>query len=259
MAYMNGLPASTDDLKTLALTNYGHFTSMRVDDGRVRGLSLHMARLSRDSREVFDTELDTEYVLYLAHKAAAQLTGSYVMRITVFDPTLEMGHPGIKADPKILITSRPAAALPLQPLRIQSFHYVRGIPQVKHVSIMGALTCRRKAQINGYDDAVFMNSEGLVTEGATWNIGFIDGDRVIWPKGDILPGVTTALLADVYSPAFTAHVNIAEVHGMDAAFATNTSIGVRPIIAIDGHEFTDRHPLLKLLGEKYQEIRGEDL
>ena len=30
MAALNGLPATTQDLERLALTNYGHFTSMRV-------------------------------------------------------------------------------------------------------------------------------------------------------------------------------------------------------------------------------------
>ena len=50
---MNGVPADLDQIKALALINYGHFTSMRVDDQRVRGLSLHLERLMRDCRRVF--------------------------------------------------------------------------------------------------------------------------------------------------------------------------------------------------------------
>ena len=45
MATLNGKPVTSDALLTLALTNYAHFTSMRVDDQRVRGLALHMDRL----------------------------------------------------------------------------------------------------------------------------------------------------------------------------------------------------------------------
>jgi branched-subunit amino acid aminotransferase/4-amino-4-deoxychorismate lyase len=133
MAELNGTPISVSDLKALALTNFGHFTSMRVDDGCVRGLSLHMSRLSRDSREVFDADLDLDYVRHLVRKVATASTGSFVIRVTVFDPALEMGHPGVKAEPKILVTTRSASTTPLDPLRVQSARYSRDLPKVKHV------------------------------------------------------------------------------------------------------------------------------
>jgi branched-subunit amino acid aminotransferase/4-amino-4-deoxychorismate lyase len=259
MAELNGRPISVDDLKALALTNYGHFTSMRVDDGRVRGLSLHMDRLSRDCRIVFEADLDCEYVLYLIRKVAADLAGPFVIRVTIFDPKLEMGHLGVKAEPKILVTSRSAGALDLPPLRVQSVRYMRDMPQVKHVGLMGSLRCRRAAQLNGYDDAVFVDSNNSVTEGVTWNIGFFDGARVIWPQGDILPGITAALLNAVHSPSAAARVNVAEIHGMVAAFAMNTSIGVRPISAIDGHEFEAGHSVISTLRDEYAAVEGERL
>ncbi len=259
MAELNGTPISVDDLKVLALTNYGHFTSMRVDDGRVRGLSLHMARLSRDCRTVFEADLDLDYVLHLIRRVAANLTGSFVIRASVFDPALEMGHPGIKAEPKILVTSRSAAASPLAPLRVQSAQYSRDLPLVKHVGLMGSIRCRRIAQLNGYDDAIFVDSNNSVTEGVTWNVGFFDGSRVVWPQGDILPGVTMALLNEAHALSVTARINLAEIHGMIAAFATNTSIGVRPISAIDGHEFDDSHSILRLLQEEYDAVEAEKL
>jgi branched-subunit amino acid aminotransferase/4-amino-4-deoxychorismate lyase len=259
MAELNGTPISIEELKALALTNYGHFTSMRVDDGRVRGLALHMARLSRDSQTVFDTDLDLDYVLHLVRKVAANLTGSFVIRVTVFDPALEMGHPGVKAEPKILVTSRSAASLPLAPLRVQSALYARDLPQVKHVGLMGSLQCRRFAQLSGYDDAIFVDANGFVTEGVTWNVGFFDGSRVVWPQGDILPGVTMALVDAAHAQSITARVNLAEIHGMVAAFATNTSIGVRPISAINGHIFDDNHAILSLLQDEYASVEGEQL
>ncbi len=51
---LNGEVPTIDQVKTLALTNYGHFTSMLAEDGGVRGLSLHMQRLTRDCRLLFD-------------------------------------------------------------------------------------------------------------------------------------------------------------------------------------------------------------
>ena len=71
MAELNGVPASLDEVRSLALTNYGHFTTMRVEDQRVRGLGLHMQRLVRDCREVFDTDLEPDHVRQFVRHALA--------------------------------------------------------------------------------------------------------------------------------------------------------------------------------------------
>ncbi|MFF5160716.1 hypothetical protein ACFY3N_31620 [Streptomyces sp. NPDC000348] len=93
MAELNGRPVTPDALLTLALTNYGHFTSMRVDNQRVRGLGLHMERLVKDCRVVTGAELDPERVLGYVRQATSDLTGSFVVRVTVFDPAVTMGRP----------------------------------------------------------------------------------------------------------------------------------------------------------------------
>ena len=38
LAFLDGRPASADDLRALALANYGHFTSMQVRGRAVKGL-----------------------------------------------------------------------------------------------------------------------------------------------------------------------------------------------------------------------------
>ncbi|MEV0730501.1 hypothetical protein [Polymorphospora sp. NPDC050346] len=35
---LDGVSVTVDDLSVLALVNYGHFTSMRIEGNRVRGL-----------------------------------------------------------------------------------------------------------------------------------------------------------------------------------------------------------------------------
>lgn len=66
---LNGVPPTVDQITVLALTNYGHFTTMLVDDNRVRGLSLHLDRLARDCRELFDTTLELDRVRDLVRHA----------------------------------------------------------------------------------------------------------------------------------------------------------------------------------------------
>ncbi|MBB5998620.1 aminotransferase class IV family protein [Streptomonospora salina] len=259
MAQLNGAPATLSELQTLALVNYGHFTSMRVDDQHVRGLSHHLDRLVKDCRKVFGAELDRERVQRFVREAVADEGGPFVVRVTIFDPALEMGHPGSDAEPHVLVTTRPAAALPPSPMRAQSAVYTRDMPLVKHIGLFGQLRHRRTAQRSGFDDAVFTDSSGFVSEGATWNIAFFDGENVVWPDAEVLPGVTMRLLQQVHEQTITAPVNLTNLDGIQAAFATNTSVGVRPVTAIDGTEFPSDHPVFTELRKEYEEIPPERL
>ncbi|MFD3330143.1 aminotransferase class IV family protein [Streptomyces sp. NPDC058701] len=260
MAELNGSPVSLEDLQTLALTNYGHFTSMRVDDGVIRGLSLHMERLVRDSRLVFGAELDPEKVLGYVRQAVAHQSGSFNIRITVFDPALEMGHPGVEAHPQVLVTSRPTGAMPPPPLKAKTFSFSRDLAVVKHMGLFGQLHLRRKAQLAGYDDAIFVESDGRVSEGGTWNLGFVDeAGTVVWPDAPVLPGVTMQLLQQAHEQTTTAPVTLADLPRMRAAFATNTSIGVRSISKIDAVEFDSDDPVLDTLRKAYAGLPDERL
>ncbi|GLU47601.1 aminotransferase class IV family protein [Nocardiopsis ansamitocini] len=255
MAQLNGKPVEADQLARLALTNYGHFTSMRVDNGRVRGLALHLERLGRDCRELFGAELDPEYVRGLARQAVPA-TGSVTVRVTVFDPGLDLGHPASAHDPHVLVTSRPAAELPLAPLRVRSTAYVRDVPSVKSVALFGTLHHRRAAQRAGFDDALFVDGRGRVVEGGTWNIGFFDGRRVVWPKADCLDGVTMRLLKEAHDHV-TIPVEAAGIADMRAAFATNAAVGVRAVGGIDATGLPDTHPVIDRLRRSYLEVPAD--
>jgi len=258
VAELNGIPADLDQLTALALTNYGHFTSMRVDDQRVRGLSLHLERLLRDCRRVFDAELDPDRIRHLLRHALTDLSRSVVVRVTVFDPTLELGHLGADAEPQVLITTRPAAQTPLPALRLQSALYCRDMPEVKHVGLFGSLQRRRIAQRNGFDDVLFIDADTTICETCTSNVGFLDGDRIIWPQADRLPGVTMRLISQAHDgPTTTAPITLGQLADVDAVFATNAATGIRPISTIDDVPWPDEHPALGVLRKEYASLPAE--
>ncbi|GAB7032576.1 aminotransferase class IV family protein [Streptomyces platensis subsp. malvinus] len=259
MALLNGHPADPDALRTLALTNYGHFTSMRVDEQHVRGLTRHLERLVRDCRTVFGADLDPGLVRRYVREAVGDKPGAFVVRVTILDPGLDMGRPADANDPHVLVTHRPAGALPLPPLRVKTVRYQRDVAQVKHTGLFGALHHRRAAQLAGFDDALFVGPDGLVSEGGTWNVGFIDAHgNVVWPKADVLPGVTMTLLQELHTYS-AAPVPSEHLPQMQAAFATNTTIGVRAISAIDETQLPTEHPALVELRESFLALRGEQL
>lgn len=259
MVTLNGNPVSADDLLPLALTNLGHFTSMRVDaDGRVRGLSRHLERLVKDCGIVWGAELDTGRVRDCVRQGLDGRSGPCTVRVTVYDPGVDLGRPADAGQPHIMVSVRGAgAAFPVQPLRVQGVPYERDLPEVKHVGLFGSLYARRTAQLAGFDDALFVGRDGLVSEGSTWNVGFVDtAGTVIWPQAPVLPGVTMALLQQ-HGEHRIADVTLTRAKAMAAAFATNTSIGVRSLAAIDGTELPVEHPVLEILRETYRSIPGE--
>ncbi|MEV4575415.1 aminotransferase class IV family protein [Nonomuraea jabiensis] len=253
MAELNGSTASLKDLKALALTNFGHFTSMRVEEGGVRGLGLHMARIKRDSQLLFDASPEEgsvrEYIRRMVGKS-----GIYDVRVTIFDPNLELGTPGKKAEPHVLVTTRESGNLPLPPLSVRSTSYAREMPAIKHAALFGTLWHRRAAQLNGFNDALFVDSQSVISEGATWNVGFFDGDNVIWPSADVLEGVTMVLLKGVHKKTTSSQVCLSDLQHMEAAFATNAAIGVRAIKLIDDVAFPGEHPIIDTLREEYSQI-----
>jgi len=255
---LNGAPITRDQLTALALINYGHYTSMRVDDLRTRGLSLHLHRLMEDCRRIFDAQLDPDWVRRLVRQALAEAPRSVVVRATVFDPELQLARIGADAAPHLLVTTRPAALPSVPALRLESTQYCRELPAVKHVGLFGSLQRRRLAQRNGFDDVLFTGAGAEISEAATANVGVIAGDRIIWPQAPCLAGVTMRLISRVLGErAGTAPVTLTELAGVDAVIATSAVSGIRPVVAIDGIRFPTEHPMIDTLRNRYAEIPPE--
>jgi branched-subunit amino acid aminotransferase/4-amino-4-deoxychorismate lyase len=259
---LDGNPIAPTDAIALGLTNFGHFTSMVVEDQRVKGLDLHLSRLAHDCDAVFGTPLDAEHVRQLVRHATAAVDRPVVVRVTVFDPQLEVGHPGGSVTPRVLVTSRPAPSVPPPPLNLRSVEYVRELAGVKHVGLFGPLHHRRRSQLAGYDDVLFTDPTGQISEGATWNICFFDGSVLHWPKAEHLPGVAMRLIRAISlpgKPSAEAPIDVPHAQAMRAAFATNAVVGVRPVRSIDDVELPGDPGLLAELREAYAAIPGTQL
>jgi branched-subunit amino acid aminotransferase/4-amino-4-deoxychorismate lyase len=257
MAELNGRPATVTELETLALANFGHFTSMRVDDGTVRGLALHMERLVRDCQKVFAADLDAGSVLDYVRHATRGRVGSYTVRVTIFDPKIDLGNVGDQVEPQVLVTIRSAGAMPSPPLTIKTYPFTRDTAEVKHIGLFGQLRCRRAAKLAGFDDAIFTEADGRLSEGATWNLGFVrDEGEVIWPDAPVLPGVTMQLLQQEHAHT-VGPVKLTDLGEMRAAFATNTSIGVRAIRRINDIDLPTDNPTCSTLQKIYADLPGD--
>lgn len=257
---LDGAPADESTLETLALTNFGHFTSMRVENGEVKGLALHLGRLRRDCRLIFGADLDTERVREHMRQAVAGRSEPLALRVTVFDPALGLTRITGPADPHVLVSARPARSGPWAAFTAKTFQYSRDTAVVKHTGLFSQFHYRRQATLVGFDDAIFVERDARVSEGATWNLGFVRRDgRIVWPDAPVLPGVTMLLLQRAVPASETAVVSFGVINEMRAAFATNSGFGVRAISRIDAFYYAENDPAISALQEAYDAIPGDVL
>lgn len=237
VACLNGQPASADDLRSLAVANYGHFTSMQVRKRAVRGLDLHLNRLREATRELFGVELDAAQALDAMRATLDAAGDDCSLRVTVFSRKFDYRKPNESVPVDVLTsTSPPASGTPV-PIRVKSFEFVRPLPHIKHVGTFPLFHYRRQALAAGFDDALFVDGEGRVVEGSVWNAGFWDGQDMVWPQGPALRGTMERLLQlgldELGIPQRTGPVRLDETAGFAGAFAVNAT-GIVPFASIDG-------------------------
>ncbi|MEP7042137.1 MAG: aminotransferase class IV family protein [Dokdonella sp.] len=250
-AEINGSIATIDAVRTPALVNYGHFTSMQVQDGCVRGLDLHLQRLQRSTQELFGEALDIAQTRAWMRQIIDGDIRPMSLRVNVFSRSLNRDRPLEPARPDVLVTTSAARSLPRTPLRVGSVHYQREQPHLKHVGTFGLFQQKRLAQARGFDDALFVDACGAVAEGSIWNIGFLDDSGIVWPDAPALPGISMLLLQqglrDSNVASVTRYVDIDEIDRFRGAFFTNSSCAVMPIACIDAIEFAIDADALALL------------
>jgi len=261
--YLDGQLASAGDLATLAQGNYGHFSSMQVRGGAVQGLALHLDRLQSATTELFDAPLPPDRVRSaLAHVAALHPDCS--LRITVHARRFDLRQPRQVLEPDVLAWVGPAAQPRSGHLRVRSVEFQRALPHIKHVGTFPLFHQRRQAIRAGYDDALFVDGAGRISEGSFWNVGFWDGGTVVWPEAPALRGTTEQLLQAGLREAGLAQcsreLGLEEAGRMTAAFACNAG-GVAGIASLDGVDYPGTDGLMPLLAEAlatrpWEPVRG---
>src|SRR5690606_29986522 len=134
---LNGRLASAEELRHPVLTNFGHFSSMKVRDGCVQGLHLHLERLAQATLELFGTALDLQQVRGWMRQALAGAPTTATLRVNVFARGLDRSRLDRVVDPDVLVTTSPASAAPPRPMRVRSAAYHRDAPHIKHVGTFG--------------------------------------------------------------------------------------------------------------------------
>jgi len=238
---VDGEPGSEGDLTYLALANYGAYTSFRVEQGGVRGLDLHLARLEASALELFGEAVGEAWLRELM-RAAVEGQGDCWLRVSLFSPEVWPRTPSWTGRPKVMTSvSPPPPPLAENGLRLQVQTYGREAAHLKHTANFGLIRARRLARAAGFDDVLFADEAGRISEGSLWNIAFVRGGEVIWPEAPMLTGVTLTLLQRGLEargvPGRVGPVRLEDLSRFDGAFICNSATPACPVASIDDRMF----------------------
>jgi branched-subunit amino acid aminotransferase/4-amino-4-deoxychorismate lyase len=247
---IDGESASTDDLVYLATVNYGAFTSFRVEGGKVRGLDRHLVRLDASAVALFGAPVGEGRLRELIRLAVAGRDACW-LRVSLFSPEILARVPSRRGAPKVMTIVSPPASPLAEALRVMIQAHARHLPEIKHTATLDLIHARRIAREAGFDDALFADGDGVISEGTTWNIGFVKGDRVTWPRAPMLAGVTQSLIEDgltgIGLSAETRPVRLSDLANFDHAFFCNSTTPAGVVAAVGDHAFSGDPVLIERL------------
>jgi branched-subunit amino acid aminotransferase/4-amino-4-deoxychorismate lyase len=130
------------------------------------------------------------------------------------------------------------------------------MPHLKHVGGFGLTLRQRQAVAAGYDGAVFADRHGQVSEATIWNVGFFDGDGVVWPNTPALRGISQILIDEGLARLGVAvryqSVPVERLGAFRAAFLSNSNTYGRPLSAIGAQSFAVDPEVTSLIRRAYE-------
>ncbi|MEV0274493.1 aminotransferase class IV [Hamadaea sp. NPDC050747] len=247
---IDGAAPTPAQLQTLALAPYGHFTAMQVRDGRVRGLELHLDRLTQANAEMFDAGLDGDHVRALIRHALGDLADASV-RVLIFGE-----QPG---DPvTTVVTVRPPFHSPAT-TSLLPVDYSRTVAHLKRTNDFGQAYWGRHAARAGFGDALLVTPGGAVAEAGIANVGFWDGARIVWPEAPMLRGITLQVVQPRLAPPQLHQViRLTQCTDFTSAFVTN-SRGISAVTRIGDHEYAVDAELMRELHRAYESAPADPI
>ncbi|MBP7110983.1 MAG: branched-chain amino acid transaminase [Firmicutes bacterium] len=105
---------------------------------------------------------------------------------------------------------------------------------------INAAYAKSEAQDNGYDEAIFMNRDGHVSEGSAENLFIVRGGKLVTPSvsSHILEGITRATLMELAKnemgiECIERTVDRSELYICEEAFICGTGAELAPIVSVD--------------------------
>ena len=228
----------------------GFFETIKVVNGKPQFLKQHIDRLMRGVR-VAGIKAPGIYSHILDEIASLPIQGNNTISLTVSD---------VPSGYKLTVTAEVRMHNPYaeRGLRVGLVDAIRDkynpLTRMKSCNYLLNLLVHQRANESGWDEVLFLNQEGNVTEGTFTNFFFIKGEEVITapPSEGLLPGVFRGALIDALETAGVPVIERPisyhrEIETMDGAFVTNSLIPIERVSSIGNKDFGETETYMRVL------------
>jgi D-alanine transaminase len=225
--------------------------------GRLIDRDLHLARMDRSLRELRIAPPMTHAALLAVLEEVARRnrleTGLIYMQVTRGVAARLHPFPAADTPPSLVVTMRPAAPFPSTiegwhgtAITLKDQRWARC--DIKSVSLLPNILAKQAAREAGAYEAILVDAQGMVTEGASTSVFIVDAHGVLRSRAlshAILPGCTRAAMLTELGSNITFSeqaFSVAELKAAREVFITAATNFVKPIIEVDGAPVGDGTP-----------------
>ncbi|MCG7550665.1 aminotransferase class IV family protein [Pseudoalteromonas sp. Of7M-16] len=261
--FINGRRQPNSETNPLAFAGFAHFSAMQVRNGKVKGVDLHLERLRLASRTLFGKSLNDAQLLSYIREAITNSSDDCSLTVTLYSTHGEFTTRSMNTYPSVLVSTSAPSNGPQGPLRLTTIPHERHLPEIKHVGEIGKTYYLHKAKSLGFDDALFIDKQGRISEGTIWNVAFWDGNHVIWPSAAMLKGTMMSMLqrqlTKLNMPQRTTQLTLDELSSFTGAVVMNSWTPAVSVKGIDSESFEQSDTLKNLLHRAYEAETAKDV
>ncbi len=243
---LNGefLPAKKDSISVLdqgVLYGSGLFETIKVEKGKPVRVALHINRLFSSGLALdIDISFNRDEIKQMLEASARKNNiDSGALRLTITAGGSQI-KPAIFISPRELIYSEDSFEKGIK-TGISKIRKNKDSILIKHktTNYFENIIAKSHAFKQGWNEAFFLNQEGNITEGSTCNIFMVRKNRLITPDIDsgLLPGIIRELIINSLSNTNNSveerNVSYDELISAQEVFATNSLMGIMPVVSID--------------------------
>jgi branched-chain amino acid aminotransferase len=222
----------------------GLFETMRAYGGRVFRLAQHLERLLIAAAELsFTPPTGQELSRAVAEALAAGGLPDASVRLTV--------TPGIAGSPKptVVVIVRPLALPPADLYESGCIAVSVAAAQpagsvlrrIKSLNYLDKLLAQRTASQRGAHEAILVDPDGCVVEGAMRNVFAVFGGELVTPplSRGLLPGITRQTVLEIARSkdilCRERDIALTELYATDECFLTSSLAEILPVRSVDGN------------------------
>ncbi|MAI79803.1 MAG: branched-chain-amino-acid transaminase [Deltaproteobacteria bacterium] len=140
-------------------------------------------------------------------------------------------------------------------------------PAIKSLNYLNNVLAKREARLRGADEALLLNSAGMVAEASVANLFVVHAGHLSTPNvtDGALPGITrwsiATLATELGIPFGERSLGRQDLFSADEVFLTGTGAGIVPVASFDGAEIglPGRGPVTRRLSEGFSRFMGQNL